>query len=176
MMFAGGLVLSRRISTMPASCRIASLIPNGLIVESETSGDDEICLVVRAEARVVVCPLCASPSRRIHSRYVRRVSDLPCSGRLVRLHIVTRRFCCEASDCPRRIFAERFWRGGAAGPLAQDGSTRGARASSRSGARRPAGSVLRQAADAARQQRHAAARREAASVIQGRCLERDRYR
>ncbi len=93
---------------MPASCRIASLVPNGLIVESETRGDDKICLVVRAAARMVVCPLCASPSRRIHSRYVGRLSDLPCSGRLVRLQVVTRRFCCEASDCPRRIFAERF--------------------------------------------------------------------
>ena len=29
-------------------------------------------------------------------------------GDVVRLHIVTRRFCCEVSDCPRRIFAERF--------------------------------------------------------------------
>ena len=64
--------------------------------------------MVRAAAGIAVCPPCASPSRRIHSRYVRHVSDLPCSGRLVRLHIVTRRFCCEASDCPRRIFAERF--------------------------------------------------------------------
>ena len=93
---------------MRAGCRIASLIPRGLIVESETRVGDEIRLLVRAEARVVACPLCASPSRRIHSRYVRRVSDLPCSGRLVRLHIVTRRFCCEQPRCPRRIFAERF--------------------------------------------------------------------
>ena len=93
---------------MQAGCRIASLIPRGLIVESETRFGDEIRLLVRAEARVVACPLCASPSRRIHSRYVRRVSDLPCSGRLVRLHIMTRRFCCEQPRCPRRIFAERF--------------------------------------------------------------------
>ena len=93
---------------MPASCRIASLIPSGLIVERETRSHDEISLVVRAEARVVVCPLCASPSQRVHSRYVRRVSDLPCSGRLVRLHIVTRRFCCDEPHCRRRIFAERF--------------------------------------------------------------------
>ena len=93
---------------MRAVCRIGSLIPRGLIVESETRAGDEIRLLVRAEARVVACPLCASPSRRVHSRYVRRVSDLPCSGRLVRLHIMTRRFCCEAPQCPRRIFAERF--------------------------------------------------------------------
>lgn len=34
--------------------------------------------------------------------------DLPCSGRGVCLRVVTRRFCCNAAHCRRRIFAERF--------------------------------------------------------------------
>ena len=55
-----------------------------------------------------MCPLCGSPSGRVHSRYVRQVSDLPCSGRSLRLRVVTRRFCCKAQHCRRRIFAERF--------------------------------------------------------------------
>jgi transposase len=93
---------------MPSSCRISSLIPRGFVVASEMHIDDEIVLTVRAEAIFAPCPICAAPSRRIHSRYIRHVSDLPASGRLVRLHIVTRRFCCEAPQCPRRIFAERF--------------------------------------------------------------------
>ena len=46
--------------------------------------------------------------RRVHSRYVRRVADLPCSGRAVRIGIVTRRFRCDIPACPQRIFAERF--------------------------------------------------------------------
>jgi hypothetical protein len=99
---------SERISIMPSSCRISSLIPSGFVVDSETHIDDEIVLTVRAEAIFAPCPICAAPSRRIHSRYIWHVSDLPASGRLVRLHIVTRRFCCEAPQCPRRIFAERF--------------------------------------------------------------------
>lgn len=39
---------------------------------------------------------------------LREVSDLPCSGRSVRLRVVTRRFCCDTPHCRRRIFAERF--------------------------------------------------------------------
>ena len=93
---------------MPSSCRISSFIPRGLIVESETFLNAEIVLTVRAAAGFAVCPLCSAPSRRIHSRYLRHASDLPCSGHCVRLRVVTRRFCCTSPNCPRRIFAERF--------------------------------------------------------------------
>jgi hypothetical protein len=70
--------------------------------------DDAILVTARAGIQVATCPLCGSPSRRVHSRYVREVSDLPCSGRSVRLRIVARGFCCSTPRCRRRIFAERF--------------------------------------------------------------------
>ena len=54
------------------------------------------------------CPLCGMASRRVHSRYLRQVADLPCAGREVRLQMITRRFVCEVPHCRRRIFAERF--------------------------------------------------------------------
>jgi hypothetical protein len=54
------------------------------------------------------CPLCKVASRPIHSRYVRRVSDLPCACRGVRLDLVALRFRCEQPLCRRQIFAERF--------------------------------------------------------------------
>ena len=54
------------------------------------------------------CLLCAAVSRRIHSRYVRHVADLPSAGRKVHLRLLTRRFSCETPHCRRRIFAERF--------------------------------------------------------------------
>ena len=53
-------------------------------------------------------PLCGTASRRIHSRYIRRVADLPCAGRQIYLRVITRRFICEVPNCRRRIFAERF--------------------------------------------------------------------
>jgi transposase len=93
---------------MPINFRISALVPVGLIVESVAQLDDTILVTARAGIQVATCPLCASPSRLVHSRYVREVSDLPCSGRSVRLWVVTRRFCCDTPHCRRRIFAERF--------------------------------------------------------------------
>ena len=93
---------------MPSILRISALVPVGLIVESVTQLDDAILVIARAGIQVATCPLCGTPSRRIHSRYVREVSVLPCSGRSVRLRVVTRRFYCDSLHCRRRIFAERF--------------------------------------------------------------------
>jgi hypothetical protein len=64
---------------MPANFQVSSLIPSGLIVESLAEVDDTIVVTARAGIQVAMCPLCGSPSRRVHSRYVRKVSDLPCS-------------------------------------------------------------------------------------------------
>ncbi|MGZ3396296.1 MAG: transposase family protein [Isosphaeraceae bacterium] len=59
-------------------------------------------------ATTAACPLCGSDTRRVHSRYTRRLDDLPCLGRCVRLQVAVRRFVCPQSDCPRRIFTERL--------------------------------------------------------------------
>jgi transposase len=93
---------------MPTRFRISSLVPSGLAVESVRRAAETIVVTARADASVATCPLCGAASRRIHSRYVRQVSDLPCSGRRIHLRVVTRRFVCNAPHCRRRIFAERF--------------------------------------------------------------------
>jgi transposase len=54
------------------------------------------------------CPLCGSDACKIHSRYIRRLADLPCSGRAVQLRLTVRRFSCPLPECPRRLFAERL--------------------------------------------------------------------
>jgi transposase len=93
---------------MSTNIRISSLVPAGLVVEGVAWIDGAMVLTVRASAHESLCPLCRAPSQRVHSRYVRQVSDLPCSGRSVRLRLITRRFVCAAPLCWRRIFAERF--------------------------------------------------------------------
>ncbi|WP_413774617.1 transposase family protein [Mesorhizobium sp. AR10] len=67
-----------------------------------------IVITARSGTPARPCPLCSRVSSRVHSRYVRRVSDLPCSGTKVELRLVARRFVCDATLCRRRIFAERF--------------------------------------------------------------------
>jgi hypothetical protein len=65
-------------------------------------------ITVHAVRRASACPSCATRSERVHSRYRRRLADLPISGRPVRLVVVARRFHCDAVLCGRRIFTERF--------------------------------------------------------------------
>lgn len=54
------------------------------------------------------CPLCDCPSDKVHSRYLRVLSDLPWMSCAVRLKLHTRRFFCTNPDCQRKIFAERL--------------------------------------------------------------------
>jgi transposase len=59
-------------------------------------------------APAAACPLCGYETHRVHSRYTRRLDDLPCLGRCLRLQFAVRRFVCPLLDCPRRIFVERL--------------------------------------------------------------------
>jgi transposase len=88
--------------------QISALVPRGLALDSVSDSADSLILFVRSESATAECPLCGMISRRVHSRYVREVMDLPSSGRIVHLRLVARRFACEATHCLRRIFAERF--------------------------------------------------------------------
>jgi hypothetical protein len=44
----------------------------------------------------------------VHSRYERRLLDLPSHGRAVHLRVAVRRFRCATRGCRRRTFAERL--------------------------------------------------------------------
>lgn len=93
---------------MGSSFEISSLVPRGLVVESVSEFEDMIKVTVRSGTAAAACPSCESVSQRVHSRYIRQVADLPCSGRRVCLSLIARRFFCSAENCKRWIFAERF--------------------------------------------------------------------
>lgn len=69
---------------------------------------DTVTLTLAVKRRDARCPLCQQRSTRVHSRYRRRVADLPLSGRSVVLDVQVRRFRCLTPSCPRRLFAERL--------------------------------------------------------------------
>ena len=62
---------------MAMNMRISSLIRAGLVVTRITETEAEIVVLARAAEPEGLCPLCGIRSRRIHSRYLRTVSDLP---------------------------------------------------------------------------------------------------
>jgi hypothetical protein len=62
---------------MRTGFRISSLVPRGLAFDSVSDSTDSIILTVRSDMAAADCPLCGMVSRRIHSRYLRQVADLP---------------------------------------------------------------------------------------------------
>jgi len=61
---------------MPSKLHISSLIPVGLTVEFVAEAEGAVVVTARAETESAACPLCETVSRRVHSQYVRQVSDL----------------------------------------------------------------------------------------------------
>jgi transposase len=82
----------------PAALRLDSIRP--------TPG--AITLVVKTTVPAAECPRCHRGAARIHSRYLRRVADLPWLGVAVKLELHTRRFRCQNGLCTKRIFCERL--------------------------------------------------------------------
>jgi transposase len=67
-----------------------------------------VTLMLRSSQTNAACPACAQPSTHVHGHYTRRLADLPCQKRPVRVCLEVRRFACATRGCPRTTFAERF--------------------------------------------------------------------
>lgn len=93
---------------MHQALRLCCLVPPGFVVEGAVCDENRTTIMVRPVKGFGLCPSCGAVSRRVHSRYRRRVADLPLSGRSVQLLVMARRFRCDAVLCGRQIFTERF--------------------------------------------------------------------
>lgn len=93
---------------LPVSKLLLSLLPPGLVVERVVVAPDRVIVTARARAASTSCPVCRRWSRRVHSRYVRRLGNLPWQGRVGQLDLQVRRFRCSDRRCPRRIFTEHL--------------------------------------------------------------------
>jgi transposase len=80
--------------------------PVALRLQKIVNAPDHISLFVIARQASSLCPRCEFPSAKVHSRYTRRLADLPWEGISVRLHLSARKFFCQNSACKQRIFCE----------------------------------------------------------------------
>jgi transposase len=80
-----------------------SLSPAGLLINDVEIGSDRILITARCRATAGACPDCGRQSEQVHSRYERRLLDLPSHGRAVQMRIAVRRFRCAEPSCRRRI-------------------------------------------------------------------------
>ncbi len=90
------------------SLHASKLVPPGFSADDALSDHDGTVVTIHGTSAVSACPSCGVVSDRIHSRYPRRLADLPIAGRRVVLVLQARRFRCDAVRCARRIFTERF--------------------------------------------------------------------
>lgn len=90
------------------SRQLLPLIPPGLLVREVLASSDGLTIVATCAERAAACPDCGARSGVVHSRYARRLQDLPWQGRPVSLRIQARRLRCGNPVCQRRTFAERL--------------------------------------------------------------------
>jgi len=79
----------------------------GLKITRTIIAQQKLVICAQARRQAAPCPSCKQTSTRRHSSYTRAVKDLPVGTDLVELHILTRRFRCVSTHCPRRTFAEQ---------------------------------------------------------------------
>src|SRR5690242_1804631 len=83
-------------------------LPSGLEMTACSSQEGTLCVSLLSTHPTCACPVCGGVARRIHSRYQRRLTDLPSSGQPVHIVLTVRKFFCDEATCPRKIFAERL--------------------------------------------------------------------
>jgi transposase len=84
------------------------LLPQGLHITTIERQQTGLLIQVLSTQRTCRCPLCGAESDAVHSRYQRRISDLPCVGQPIRLLLTVRKFFCHNPLCARKIFTERL--------------------------------------------------------------------
>jgi transposase len=94
---------STHMSVMPLFA-----FPSGLEMTACSSQEGKLCVSLLSTQPTSVCPICGGTARRIHSRYQRRLTDLPSTGQPVHLLLTVRKFFCDEPGCPRKIFTERL--------------------------------------------------------------------
>jgi transposase len=78
-----------------------------LQVEGVCRTGNLIRIAARATASMAACPGCGTVSRRVHSRYERRLLDTAAGGCEVMICLEVRRFLCLSAQCAKRTFAEQ---------------------------------------------------------------------
>ncbi|WYL93902.1 MAG: ISL3 family transposase [Gloeotrichia echinulata IR180] len=91
---------------------LSSLLPDKNLLQIESCNIDEektaIIVLVSSVQTLVKCPVCNSPTHKIHSHYERKLADLSWANYSTSLELRVSKFFCINTKCKRRIFTERL--------------------------------------------------------------------
>jgi transposase len=79
----------------------------GVSVERIFMAGESVRIQARTTGQEAECPACGVASRRVRSRYERRLADTGTGGRETLIHLQVRRFFCRSGACERVTFAEQ---------------------------------------------------------------------
>ena len=79
-----------------------------LHVHAVSVGGDHVRITISFATLAARCPCCHQGSRRVHSRYVRRPTDVTWGGLPTQIELHVRRFHCDTPNCLQRIFTEQL--------------------------------------------------------------------
>ncbi len=88
-------------------CRVLLPQLSPVVIDCIDRADDAVVIAAHPRARGSRCRRCGRVSRRVHSRYRRRLGDLPVAGRPVAVWLTVRRFFCDHVDCSACTFVEQ---------------------------------------------------------------------
>lgn len=83
-------------------------LPQGLRITDVCQEETSLLITVLSERTSACCLLCRCVSDAVHSRYHRRLKDVPCGGKAICLQLTVHKFFCHNPECSRRVFTERF--------------------------------------------------------------------
>lgn len=80
---------------------------SALVVEGVKDEGEVIRVSARTRDDPVPCPVCGTPTGRVHGFHGRRVADVPVDGRRVIVSVRLRRIVCPVLGCQRQTFREQ---------------------------------------------------------------------
>lgn len=70
--------------------------------------ENHLAIKIKINSRQAICPICNTPTEKIHSYYQRTLADVSWGGLQVYLKLQASKFFCCNQNCFRRIFTQRF--------------------------------------------------------------------
>ena len=81
---------------------------SALVIEDVVDGGDAVVLTARTRDAAVPCPVCGTPTAKVHGYHRRRVADVPVDGRQAVVHLRVLRLVCPVLGCRRQTFREQI--------------------------------------------------------------------
>lgn len=81
---------------------------SALVIEDVTDGGDMVVVTARTRQDAVPCPVCETPTAKVHGYHGRTVTDVPVDARQVVVRLRVRRLVCPVRGCGQQTFREQI--------------------------------------------------------------------